>query len=124
MADLIKMLSERLAAFMSKPREWRPSTAAREAQEAAIDAVARETYSRLHTMLKDRLFHDRLAAWGRAFDHRGPGSTFVRARDIRGIYENAAAIPGETPDPEASEFLDVVRDMFRQAAEAAGAEVM
>jgi hypothetical protein len=123
-ADLIKMLSDRLAAFISRPRDWRPAVATVDAKDAAAAKVARETYSQLHVLLKERLFRELLAAWGGAYGHRGTGSTVTRARDIRGIYETAAPVPGGTPDPEASRFLDVIRNMFREAALSAGAEVL
>jgi len=124
LANLIDMLQVRLASFISRPRDWRPAMATIEAKDAAIDRVAQETSRRLRVLLEDRLFHELLVAWGRAYDHRGQGSTSDRARDIRGIYETAAPVPGGTPNPEASRFLDVIRDMFRQAALSAGAEII
>ena len=40
------------------------------------------------------------------------------------IYEDAAPVPGETPDPAANTLLDLVRNLFKQAADAAGAQVI
>ncbi len=123
-ADLIALLSERLARFMDSPREWRPVNPPDDARDAAVELVAQEVYSRLHALIKDRLFHDQVHAWGTAYAYRGTGSTKLRARYVRDIYETAAPIPGETPSSDANQFLDVVRDLFRDAAKAAGAEVI
>lgn len=123
-ADLIRLLSERLAAFLSQPRAWEPANATPEEREAAIDRLAREVYSRFHSLVRDRLFQDRLNDWGVAYAYRGAGSTYTRAREIRNIYEVSAPVPGETPAPEANNFLDIVRNLFREACKAAGARVI
>jgi len=123
-ADLIKLLSERLAAFLSQPRTWEPANATPEDKEGAIARVKQEVYSRLHNLVKNRLFQDHLNDWGVAYAHRSYGSTHTRARDIRNIYEVSAPVPGETPAPEANNFLDIVRNLFREACEVAGARVV
>ena len=123
-ADLIALLSERLARFMDSPREWKPLNPPDDARDAAVESVAQEVYSRLHVLIKDRLFHDQVHAWGTAYAYRGTGSTKSRARDIRNIYETAAPIPGETPSSDANQFLDIVRDLFREAVKTAGGEVI
>jgi energy-coupling factor transporter ATP-binding protein EcfA2 len=101
-ADLIRHLSERLAAFLSQPRAWEPDNSRTpEEKEAAIGQVAREVYTRLHILVRDRLFQDHL-----------------------NIYDVSAPVPGETPAPAANSFLDVVRALFREACEVAGAKVI
>ncbi len=122
-ADLIALLSERLASFMDNPREWKPVNPPDEAKDAAVESVAQEVYSRLHDLVKERLFHDQVHAWGRAYAYRGQGSTKLRARDMRNIYETAAPIPGETPSSDAIQFLDIMRDLFKDAVKKAGGEV-
>lgn len=62
--------------------------------------------------------------WVNAYSHRGAGSTQTRARDIRGIYEIAAPVPGEIPTRESMNFLDVLRNLFRDAAISSGAEII
>jgi energy-coupling factor transporter ATP-binding protein EcfA2 len=123
-ADLIQLLSERFEVFISNPREWQPQQPKEEEAQAAIDQVKQEVYKRLHNAISDRMFHQRLKEWDAAYLHRGPGSTRDRARDIRGIYEEAAPVPSEKPTSEAIEFLDKIRSLFREAAEAAGAKVI
>ncbi len=123
-ADMIKLLSERIADFITKPRSWKTHTPSEESQQIAVNKVAQEVYSRLHSLISDRLFHDHLHEWGNAYAHRGIGSTRVRARDIRFIYEIATPVPAEAPTTESIDFLDIIREIFRDAAISAGAEVI
>jgi hypothetical protein len=124
LADLIKVTQERVAAFISSPRDWEPSNSSEESREAAVAKVSQEVFSRLHQLAEDRLFRDRVNEWMEAYEHRGVGSTRLRARDIQGIYDVAAAVPSEIPTKESAEFLDRIRELFREAAEAASAKVM
>jgi hypothetical protein len=123
-AELIKFLSERLAGFVANPRKWEPNEPNEEARQSATGLVAREVYTRLRNLTTERLFRDHVTDWIRAYSHRGYGSTRPRAYDIRGIYETAAPIPGETPAAQSMDFLDVVREMFREATKAVGAKVL
>jgi hypothetical protein len=123
-ADLIKLVSERLAAFLATPRGWEPTDCGDAAKEAAVDRVSREVYARLHKLVENRLFHDHVADWLTAYAHRGPGSTRPRAQGIRNIYEAAAPIPAEVPGAASTELLDVFRGLFREAADAADAKIV
>lgn len=123
-ANMIKLLSDRMADFIATPREWKPRNLPEETRQAAVNKVAQGVYTRLHELIKDRLFHDRLHEWITAYSHRGTGSTRSRAYDILGIYEVATPVPGELPTKESMNFLDVIRNLFRDAANSAGAEVI
>jgi hypothetical protein len=54
--------------------------------------------------------------------HSGKGSMMKRARDVRSIYESVAPIPRAIPEREASEYVDILRKLFREAAEEFGAK--
>lgn len=123
-ADMIRLLSERIAKFIAKPREWRTPNLSEKVQQAAVNKVAQEVYSRLHTSISARLLYDHLNKWITAYEHHGPGSTQPRARDIRFIYEVATPIPEEVPTKESNDFLDDIRKLFKDAVAAAGAEVI
>jgi hypothetical protein len=43
---------------------------------------------------------------------------------VKSIYDVAAPIPGAAPAAESTNFLDAIRGLFREAAEAAGAKVL
>jgi energy-coupling factor transporter ATP-binding protein EcfA2 len=123
-ADMIRLLSERLAHFISKPRSWDPPDAGEEEREIATERVAQEVYSALHKLLSERFSQEHLNEWVTAYAYRGTGSTRLRSRDIRGIYESASPILAEAPNPDASSFLDAIRDLFREAASKADAEII
>jgi len=48
----------------------------------------------------------------------------LRAREIRSVNEDVAPVPGEVPASLASKLLDDFREIFREAATAAGAEII
>jgi energy-coupling factor transporter ATP-binding protein EcfA2 len=123
-ADMIRLLSERLAHFISNPRRWNPADVSEEDRETATERVAQEVYSSLHKLLSERFSQEHLNEWVAAYAHRGAGSTRFRARDIRGIYESTSPALAEAPNPVASSFLDAIRDLFREAASKANAEII
>ena len=56
--------------------------------------------------------------WADAYDKRGTGSTFVRARIISDeIYESAAPVPDATPFPDRNQFLREIIAEVKQAAD-------
>lgn len=121
-ADMVRFLSEAMLSFILHPRGWKTPNSSEEEKQEAVDRVRQEFFKRLHNLAHRRLFVDHVAEWGEAYDQRGTGSTLERARHIRYIYEDAAPIPGEAPDPAANKLLDMVRSIFKEAAEEAGAE--
>lgn len=123
-ADLIKMVSERLAMFLAAPRGWEPANGSEAAKEAAVDRVSREVYARLHALIENRLFRDHVSEWLSAYEHRGTGSTRHRSQEIRGIYEDAAPILAEVPGKASTELLDLFRNLFREVVEVAGAKIV
>ena len=124
LADLIRLLSEQIMASIAAPREWKPVQSLEEERRTASDQVAREFFSRLHDMVKSRLWINRKREWESAYDLRGPGSGNLRKRDVGTIYSAAAPVSDVAPMPIASEFLDEARSRFKEAALAAGAEVL
>lgn len=123
-ADLIRAMSEQALAFISTPRGWQPAPPSEDDAQNAINLVAREFFARLHTLVADRLWLTQLAEWQTAYDLRGAGSGDRRKNNLNAIYHKAAPVPGAVPMPEATAFLDAVRDVFRNAASAAGAVVV
>jgi hypothetical protein len=123
-ADLIKVVSENIADFIVNPRDWKTPYASDDERQAAVNKVAQVVYARLHSLITDRLFHAHIHEWLSAYSHKGTGSTLTRARDIQGIYEDAAPVPGAVPTKASMNFLDVFRELFREAASSAGAVII
>ena len=67
---------------------------------------------------------EHLSDWTVAYSRRGTGSARLRANDIRSINEDVAPVPDEVPAPLASKLLDDFREIFREAAAAARAEII
>lgn len=120
----LRVLEERIQTFASAPVTWDPAEPDEDTRLRKVAAVKSEIHNRLHALVPTRVFHDQLSEWVKAYLESSVGSARRRARRIRAIYEIAAPILGEIPDPEASQFLGTIRNMFRDAAEAVGAKVL
>src|SRR3989442_8363044 len=66
-ADLIRELSEQIRAFLVRPQKWEPAEGSEEMQQAAIDSIARDIYTQLHTLARKRLIRDQLLKWETAY---------------------------------------------------------
>jgi len=118
-ADFILRLSEHIIVFLGSPIKWEPDNASEEMKRQVVDEIARQVFSELHSLGTQRLFHERVKEWMVAYSHRGSGSTSIRARDIEGIYDAAAPIPGKAGNENTSKFVasltHVVKDAVRKA---------
>ncbi len=122
-ADLVRLLGEKLFTFVARPRTWKPAPPPEGDQQIALARVRQEITLMLETLVRDRLFLERTAEWLLAFEFRGVHSTFRRAGAVREIYEIAAPIPYEAASPEANAFLDLIRQRVKEASAKAGAEI-
>jgi GTPase SAR1 family protein len=123
-AHLLALLLDKFTAFVGTPREWKPGDASTEAKDEAVARVSAEVSKRLEEYVARRMREEHLNEWTVAYSQRGTGSTRVRAREIRSINEDVAPVPDEVPAPLASKLLDDFREIFREAATAAGAEII
>jgi len=116
-ADLVTMLRERLWVFVDAPVGWIGAATDETEMAVAIASVAAEVNRRLYNFAKRRVLHERFSEWLRAFQFSGTGSSFQRAREIGMLYDVAAPVPGDRPDPFGNEFLTEVRELVREAIE-------
>jgi hypothetical protein len=123
-AHLLALLRDKFTAFVDAPREWKPNDATTEAKDAAVARVSAEVSKRLEEYVARRMREEHLNEWTVAYSQRGTGSARLRAKEIRSINEDVAPVPDEDPAPLASRLLDDVREIFREAAAAAGAEII
>jgi ABC-type dipeptide/oligopeptide/nickel transport system ATPase subunit len=125
-ADLIRFLQSRVSRFLAEPLNWMPETPPddREAEKVqAIDNIRTQVFARLHELSKRRLIDERLSGWVEAYEHRGTGSTRIRAKDLVGLYESAAPVPNEMPGPDLNEFLFEIRELVAESIIAGNGEV-
>ena len=105
-ADLRKELVERVYVFVQNPLRWEGPEPEEDQKQSCFDAFADNLGRRLLALCTRRVWHERAVQWREAYDKRGNGSTFVRARIIGDeIYEPAAPIPDVTPSPDRNQFL-------------------
>jgi GTPase SAR1 family protein len=123
-AHLLALHLDKFTAFVSTPRDWKPGNASTEAKDAAVARVSAEVSKRLEEYVARRMREEHLNEWTVAYSQRGTGSARVRAKEIRSINEDVAPVPDEVPAPLASKLLDDFRHIFREAAAAAGAEIV
>ena len=119
-ADFILELSKHISVFLSAPVVWDPKHAPDEMKRQVANEIARKVFSELHKLGQQRFFHERVKDWVTAYAHCGAGSTYDRARDIDGIYDIAAPIPGEAGNENASKLVAEISGVVKSAVLDAG----
>jgi|LSQX01.1.fsa_nt_gb ABC-type dipeptide/oligopeptide/nickel transport system ATPase subunit len=125
-ADLIRLLQSEISKFLSEPLKWTPGPIPENKDEEltqAIDGIRKQVFTRLHELSNRRLVAERLSGWVEAYEHRGTGSTRVRAKDMIALYESAAPVPNEMPGPDLNEFLFEVRELVAESIIDEGGEI-
>ncbi|MBN1600873.1 MAG: GTPase domain-containing protein [Chitinispirillaceae bacterium] len=121
-ADLLQSMLDRLVSFINNPRRWKPENASQEQKELVAQQISERTTRKLLALIRERMAMQNTGNWKDAYQLSGRGSTINRARKVRTIYESVAPVPQAIPEKEASDFLDVLRSLFREAAKEFRAE--
>ncbi len=95
-----------------------------EKKDNATARVSAEFSKRLEDYVARRMREEHLSDWSVAYSRRYTGSARLRAKDIRPINEDVAPVPDEVSAPLASKLLDNFREIFREAAKTAAAEII
>lgn len=122
-ADLARMLGERLARFLASPITFEPENCTEDAKESATARVRQELAKRLDPWIREQLLSKPLTLWVRAYEHRGSGSTRLRALDIDVL--NLAAVPpsSEEGDAESTRFRTEVKQLVIDAIREGGGHI-
>ena len=123
-ADFVACLSESITRFLDKPILWKPKNHTDSEAEEALSRVQREVFARLHEFINKKLLRVPLKQWMEAFEHKGYGSTRIRAQAIRTIYDTSAPIPGPALDTYSEQFLREVRQLVHEAILEGGGELV
>jgi hypothetical protein len=123
-ADLVGRLSESVTKFLDNPIRWKPRLPRDAEADEALTRVQRAVFGRLHEFVEAKLLRVPRPQWTAAFDYRGRGSTFDRARVIQTIYESSAPIPGPALDIRSEQFLREVRVLVHEAVGEGGGELV
>ncbi|MGX1199413.1 hypothetical protein ACSSVQ_003397 [Parvibaculum sp. MBR-TMA-1.3b-4.2] len=122
-ADLVARMTESVSRFLDEPIDWTREPTDDQQRQASIARIRRAVSAAMHELALRRVVEQHLTEWREAYDLRGTGSTFRRARTIRGIYDEAAPIPDAVMPPPSKQFLTEVRRIVIGAIEASGGEV-
>ena len=117
-AELRAELVDRIYVFLQNPLSWNGGEPTDDEKQDCFDAFANNLGHRLLEVCTRRVWNERAVPWADAYDKRGTGSTFVRARIISDeIYESAAPVPDATPFPDRNQFLREIIAEVKQAAD-------
>jgi len=122
-ADLVARLTESVSRFLDEPIDWTREPEDEQERQTAIARIRRAVSAAMHELATRRLVEHQLAEWRTAYEFRGTGSTFERARTIRGIYDEAAPLPDAVMPPPSKQFLTEVRRLLTSAITASGRQV-
>jgi len=123
-ADLVARLSESITKFLDRPIRWHPMTPSESEADEALTRVQRAVFARLHAFVDEKILRIPRQQWMEAFEYRGPGSTFSRAKVVQTIYDSSAPIPGPALDPLSEHFLRAVRLLVHEAVREGGGELV
>ena len=126
-ADLIQMLQRHISSYLAAPLDWKPYEPRQEQdnkRQHALDAIRQKVFGTLHDLSTERLIRNHITGWVVAYDYRDKGSTKLRAKDIRAIYESGAPVPAEMPGKDANALMLDVRGLVKDAVTASGGTVV
>ena len=69
------------------------------------------------------MIDEQVSGWVEAYEHRGTGSTRVRAKGLVGLFETAAPIPNEMPGRDANEFLLELKELVAESVVDGGGDL-
>jgi energy-coupling factor transporter ATP-binding protein EcfA2 len=122
-ADIIKELQRQVSRFLDNPVRWTREPQNEEESQEALASVRQAVFTTLHEVARGRLIDEEQPDWNRAYELRGKGSTFNRAQSIRGIFADAAPIPGPAMSPATLAFLNTLRGLVADAITASGGSI-
>ncbi len=115
--DLRSRLQDGVSRWLNRQASAIDDDATQDERLAALTVIRQRVYAPLQSMAEQRIARRNLAAWERAYDHRGTGSSYRRADDIDAIYRRAAPAIGFDKSSDAQELLNLVYAAIQAAAE-------
>jgi signal recognition particle receptor subunit beta len=120
-ADLRQQLQTRIYVALQNPLTWDGGEPSDDGKQQIFDDLADRISKKLVDLSTRRIRKERVADWQSAYNERGRGSTFVRAKIIvEDIYNRAAPVPDIIPSPERNRFLHEVMDTIQSVADEVG----
>ena len=123
-ADFVRQLQVSISLWLDSPTEWTRVPEDEDERQAAIDEIRKKVFDRIHELSERRLIASHSRKWRTAFAYSGAGSSRDRAKEMSGIYDEAAPSVTSVLDPTAQEFLNQVIQIVSDAVEEAGGSVV
>ncbi len=114
-ADFLARLGEGISRYLDNPIAWDARPPTEEEADAALSAIRKQVYTKLHALAERRLVEDHLREWRDASTYKGKGSTTDRAHEISLIYEAGAPIPSTVMTTGSTAFVQEIRQLVHQA---------
>ncbi len=117
-SDLRNQLQEQIYNMLQRPVRWENGKPDDDTERVIIAEISKAVTRRLLMLSHQRLAEDRRLDWEKAYEQRGVGSTFVRARIIaEDVYVRGAPVPGVVASPDQNEFLKAVAELLGEVAD-------
>lgn len=118
-ADLHKELQSQIYLMLQSPLRWEGGVPSDDEKFRVFNDLAAAVTTRLLELSSRRINQDRIGAWREAYQRRGVGSTFERARIIETeVYQRGAPIPSPAASPDQNALINdvvaVVDEVARQ----------
>lgn len=123
-ADFVRQLQASISLWLDNPSEWTREPANEDERQAAIDEIRQKVFIGIHLLSRQRLIASHSREWQSAYAYSGIGSSRERAKEMSGIYHEAAPSVTSVLDQTAQEFLDQVIQIVSDAVEEAGGSVV
>ena len=123
-ADFVRQLQSSISLWLDSPSGWTRVPENEDDRQVAIDEIRKKVFSRIHELSKQRLITSHSRKWLTAFAYSGVGSSRDRAKEMSGIYDEAAPSVTSVLDQTAQEFLGQVIQIVSDAVEEAGGSVV
>lgn len=121
-ADLVARLQENISRWLDSPMDWTRLPESDDERTAALSAIRKSVFIRLHDLAESRLADAHRPDWRGAFDVAGRGSSYRRAEEIERIYEEAAPVISSAMSEPARSFLHSLHRLVRDAVNDAGGQ--
>ena len=119
-ADLVLLLQENISRWLDAPADWTAAPKTDEERTAALSRIRTAVFDALILLVEIRMAENHRPDWTKAFDHKGPRSSYRRAEEIDRIYEEAAPLMNAAMTTSAREFLHSLYRLVGDAVEKAG----
>ena len=121
-ADVLARLQEGVSHWLDNQAVDTLNQSADE-RNSTYTAIRQHVSRRLHDWIIARMSYESLTNWQDAYEHRGTGSTFIRAREIAAIYEATAPTIRAAMTIQAREFRSALRQIVQEAVESTGGQI-